>query len=67
MAAVSHVIWAKRMAEVHAELRRGLCAQPQRERSRSQKAMTAWKQKSRADAGRSRPQAGGAGRAQREP
>jgi hypothetical protein len=38
-----------------------------RERSRSRQAMIAWKQKSWAAGGQSRPQAGGAGRAQREP
>jgi hypothetical protein len=57
----------KRMAEVHATLRRGHCPQSRSERSRSRRAMTAWTQNSRAVAARSRPPAGGAGRAQREP
>jgi hypothetical protein len=39
----------------------------QRERNRSQQAMIAWQQRTGASGTPSRPQAGGAGRAQREP
>lgn len=67
MAAMSHGTSAKRMTDVHAALRRDLRLSRNRSDLRSREAMTAWRPKSRAGADRSRPRAGGAGRAQREP
>ena len=64
---MSHGTSAKRMTDVHAALRRDLRLSRNRSDLRSREAMTAWRPKSRAGADRSRPRAGGAGRAQREP